>query len=167
VLYTVFIESKTRDPELWNMLKKCLRSLRNRENVVILWDNVLFGLTNRLLRILWSDHGKDELVIEWSGSSTMHSIAEDDVIFFWYQVLNLMGNPNVIENPVSHWYAVQAYSKVADMFNDVGGIIKNDVVDDQSRGTADSTPAASRRYRLFSSFFSNNYLTNFITVIVW
>jgi hypothetical protein len=132
--------------ELWNYLKKCMRALRQRENVILQWDAVLTALTRKLLNILWKNEGKSLFSVEWlSSHAVTYKMADKDLIFYWYQFLNLLGNPTVIENPTSQWHAIQACTRVADLFNDVGGVLKHDILQEEHTTPVRKVSTSSRQ----------------------
>jgi hypothetical protein len=132
VLFSTWMRSETRDADLWALLRRFCRGWRHRELLIVQWSAVLSGLTDSVLHFLWPSQGSAEVRIEWHGWSASHLLefSPEHTIFCWNQMLNLLGNPNKIDQPKVHHLAMVAVSKIVDMFIGVGG----DMVDYKTFG---------------------------------
>ncbi|OUM61554.1 hypothetical protein PIROE2DRAFT_45097 [Piromyces sp. E2] len=88
VLIESWLRSQTKRTDMWESLKKYFKNWTHRIGVIEQWNATMFGLTQKVINILYGpNYGKNNVNIVINGSIISLDLSSDFVIYSWAQML--------------------------------------------------------------------------------
>ncbi|KAJ5072634.1 hypothetical protein M0811_01649 [Anaeramoeba ignava] len=127
LLYDVWLRSSTKNLEMWERLRKSSISWRLKTETITQWIATIFGLTNKVINILYGPtEGNNLLVIDLPKIKSIGvdpkpiEISHEQIIFSWNRFLQMIGNPNEITMQSLFWDSMMGIQKCIKALLDVG-----------------------------------------------
>ncbi|KAM3589848.1 hypothetical protein VKS41_000701 [Umbelopsis sp. WA50703] len=120
VLFELWLRSKTRDVEMWDIMKRCFVRWTHRPKAIQQWSSIALSLTNRTLRFLYGPTAGSPIVsIVVNGFNVKLDLPQDFVYYAWHRMLFLIPNPWQL-SPGNFALAIMGVGKIVEAFHSVG-----------------------------------------------
>ncbi|KAJ3442917.1 hypothetical protein M0812_12669 [Anaeramoeba flamelloides] len=126
LLFDLWLISEIKDIKMWNLLKSLAHCWSHRKETILQWCATIFGLSNRVLGILYGEfEGTITTTIALPVSDKMFQpslidLPNENVVFAWEKILYILENPNSITSPELFYLAMNGLSDVVDLLLNVG-----------------------------------------------
>ncbi|KAI9496808.1 hypothetical protein BDB00DRAFT_869033 [Zychaea mexicana] len=120
VLFELWLRSRIREVEMWDILKDCFMRWSHRPKVIQHWSSTSLSLTNRVLNLLYgSDEGTDVVILSANGIIVKLDLSPEFVYYSWHRILYLAPHP--LHLPPSNFTLMMlGIGHLVDLFNKVG-----------------------------------------------
>ncbi|KAJ6253070.1 hypothetical protein M0813_13567 [Anaeramoeba flamelloides] len=119
VVFDLWLLSGTQKNEMWQRFENAFIKWRHNLQTIVQWSVTTYGLINRVINLLYGKHeGTEEIMIivppttKAKFKPSRIQLNDEKLIFFWQKTLDLLGDPNQIQNPEIFF---QAMSGVRDL----------------------------------------------------
>ncbi|CAG8721583.1 1054_t:CDS:2, partial [Acaulospora morrowiae] len=120
VLFELWLRSKIRKVEMWDIFKKCFNQWAHRQQALQQWNATTLALTQRVVRLLYGPKEGEEMInISVSGYNVGLDLPNDFVYFAWHRMIYLIDNPCLLP-PVNFSLAILGIGRVIDAFQAIG-----------------------------------------------
>ncbi|OMJ72494.1 hypothetical protein SteCoe_29058 [Stentor coeruleus] len=167
ILFQVWLLSNTRDKQLWEDLDKMMYNYIDNPWVIISWNNVVLGLTKRVVNVLYGKFDKQFIVKFYEHESLNEAqmifapkVDNEQVLYFWYRLLRIfLSNKNYQDKSLDSRVAlIIGINKVINQFLKACDLYNKNI---KPKGTANKemilcnqTPLSLQDYyKLLSSIF--------------
>ncbi|KAJ3433697.1 hypothetical protein M0812_22662 [Anaeramoeba flamelloides] len=126
ILYELWIRLGVNDLVSWELFHNLTTGWVHRKENIIQWSATIFGLTNRVIGILYGkSEGTDTLTInlpplDITFQPTVMNVNSKQIIFLWDKFLHILGNPNRFNSPVLFCQTMVGIKDVLNLFLNVG-----------------------------------------------
>ncbi|KAJ5070469.1 hypothetical protein M0811_10941 [Anaeramoeba ignava] len=128
LLFDLWLRSESKNIEMWERFKKLASNWKHRKETMLQWSSTIYGLTNRVLNIIYGPSEGDQvvmIVLPPPPNTTFQPITinldNERVIFSWMRIIHLLGNPNGCTNPQIFRQAMTGIRDCVGLFLKVGG----------------------------------------------
>jgi hypothetical protein len=158
---------------LRSLLGKYAKAWRSCLELIQQWGAASTALTHKVKCILWPLEGSETLQVRWwnVNESEEHILIDDEtVLFMWYKLLYIIGNPNEIEDPDCFLAAMTSLSSIVNEFNAIGNWTLSSAMDydkdlpsktPQPKKSSVEDDPSHRRSSLSLSDSEDNLMTDF------
>ncbi|KAI8096897.1 uncharacterized protein BX664DRAFT_275281 [Halteromyces radiatus] len=120
VLFELWLRSRTKEIDMWNILKSCFTRWCHRPQVIQYWSLVSLSLTHRVIHFLFGqDEGTDSVYLFSGKDSTKLDLMHDEVKYAWHRIIYLLPPP-VQLSPPNFILAMKGIGQLVDALNTVG-----------------------------------------------
>ncbi|KAJ1982960.1 hypothetical protein H4R35_000086 [Dimargaris xerosporica] len=127
VLTEMWLRSQMVDNETWDMLDECFQRWNHHIDVVHQWSAVIYGLTNRMLRIMYHGNpsvGSERVNMAFKGLHIKLELPDEYVRFAWKRVVKQGVTPFQL-NPKCHLALMTGMAKTVDLILGIGWLPLN------------------------------------------
>ncbi|CAG8555493.1 1092_t:CDS:10, partial [Cetraspora pellucida] len=120
VLFELWLRSKIRKVEMWDIFKKCFNQWTHRHQALLQWNATTLALTQRVVRLLYGPkEGADMVNVSVGGYNVGLDLPTDFVYYAWHRMVYLINNPCTL--PSSNFSsAISGIGKVIEAFQIIG-----------------------------------------------
>ncbi|KAI8338078.1 hypothetical protein BC941DRAFT_470077 [Chlamydoabsidia padenii] len=139
VLFELWLRSRVKEIEMWNMLKHCFTRWSHRPQVIQYWTLTSLSLTNRIIHMLYGQkEGTDTVHLFADNNGIKLDLPRDDVKYCWHRILYLLPIP-VQLSPPNFIIAMTGIGQIVDRLNSVGLSPINKASDTSPPSAVDAT----------------------------
>ncbi|KAJ6249009.1 hypothetical protein M0813_00168 [Anaeramoeba flamelloides] len=130
LLFNILIQSRIQNVDIWNRLKTLFKIWRKNPQAIIQWSATIYGLMNCLIHHLYgAKEGTSDVIIlipptEKIQFEPTRLKLDDEIVFFFQNTLNLIGNPNEIEDPKIFSLAINGIRSCVTLLLQIGNFRK-------------------------------------------
>ncbi|RIA84468.1 hypothetical protein C1645_832213 [Glomus cerebriforme] len=120
VLFELWLRSKIRRVEMWDIFKKCFNQWTHRQQSLLQWNATTLALTQRVVRLLYGrKEGADMVNISVGGYNVGLDLPTDFVYFAWYRMVYLINNPCTLPS-TNFISALSGIGRIIESFQTIG-----------------------------------------------
>ncbi|KAJ3431286.1 hypothetical protein M0812_02964 [Anaeramoeba flamelloides] len=126
VLFEIWIQLGSFDERAWNLFKNLAKNWNCKSQLIVQWSATIFGLTKRVIGILYGkSEGTENLIITLSSTEkqlqpTILDISNKHSMFLWDKFLYILGNPNQISSPILFCQIMKGIKDLVELFLNIG-----------------------------------------------
>ncbi|KAJ3436655.1 hypothetical protein M0812_18716 [Anaeramoeba flamelloides] len=134
VVFDLWLQSGTQKHKMWERFENAFIKWRHQLQTIIQWSATTFGLMSRVINVLYGKHeGTEDILILLPPTSKAKflpskiKLTDEKLIFFWQKTLDLLGDPNQIQNPEIFFQAMSGIRDLVTLFLKIGTRKKYDI----------------------------------------
>eukprot|EP01080_Neovahlkampfia_damariscottae_P002079 gene2079-1951_t len=134
VLFELWVSSLIDDKVMWHHFQNYASQWHKHIALIHQWDAVITGLTLKIIHLIYGPtEGNPTLIIKWEGLTNdvapLQTVAtpvsdleipDEYTYLVWNLILNIIGNPNDIEDPKIHFRCFKGLQNLIKIFNTIG-----------------------------------------------
>ncbi|PKC74810.1 hypothetical protein RhiirA1_510253 [Rhizophagus irregularis] len=152
VLFELWLRSKIRKVEMWDIFKKCFNQWTHRQQSILQWNATTLALTQRVVRLLYGQKEGAEMVnISVGGYNVGLDLPADFVYFAWYRMVYLINNPCTLPS-TNFILALSGIGRIIESFQTIGQTSVQKVAQKDIEGSLMSIPDGNTILHMFGSW---------------
>ncbi|CAG8500511.1 8579_t:CDS:10 [Ambispora gerdemannii] len=123
VLFELWLRSRIRNVEMWNIFKKCFNLWTHRLQTIHQWNATTLALTQRVARLLYGPReGADMVSISVGGYNVGLDLPTEFVYYAWYRIIYLIDHPCALP-PSNLALSIMGIGRIIDAFQSIGNSV--------------------------------------------
>ncbi|CAG8459818.1 2057_t:CDS:10 [Ambispora leptoticha] len=154
VLFELWLRSKIRNVEMWNIFKKCFNLWTHRLQTIHQWNATTLALTQRVARLLYGPReGADMVSISVGGYNVGLDLPTEFVYYAWYRIIYLINYPCALP-PSNFALSIMGIGRIIDAFQSIGNSVSQKIhqKENSSQGLFSTIPDGNTLLHMFGKW---------------